>query len=347
MFKNENYEWLLDYEIPSDPMFGGLYWMYMYNKLFSQGTDEDRYNLENYYKEYDPKTPFPFSLLTGIFCYGERYEKTVRSFIYDVKMANYDDDEERDNIIKKDNLEKSIEEARKKTCIQAYGYDRKEAEREAVAVEAELDMNHTPEQNEFEYDKMNSNNVLKYGCGHYLNNNVKVLRKEDIVIENEFTGKTYVIHTLMFDKYKGYYNFAIYCDNEKNIFTGEQIVHQGWSSNYADRHFDRYHHGEKLDARIRGIDSMYREFLDDFKGMVKFNRYNYGHDWGGVDFTVEYQAEVDAYLKQLKVEEKMKKRKAIRGEKANKPKETKVDISKINKALGLENSDDDLNGDIF
>ena len=335
MFKNPNYEWLLDYEVPQNPTLGGLYWMYMYNKLFSQGTVEDKYELEKLYKESQNNAPFPFNILTGIFFFSNEYKKAVCDFIYNVKMAHYDDEIERDRITETDDLKKKVEEGKRKMSIMTYGYDRKQAQQDAYAVEAELEANHSEEQNklEFDPDPAKHMHILKYGCGVYMQKNVKVIRKEDIRVETQ-EGKVEVIHTIMFDKYKGMYNMAVYCEADLDE-NGKVVVHQAWCDHYADRFIDGFNkNGNKVKVRLAGMDTIYREFIDEFKDKVRFNDYCwYGYTCHGVTNTTDLD------------ERKQGGKVATKNTVAKKAKT--VDISKIQKALGIQSSDDELAGDIF
>lgn len=361
MFKNPNYAWLLDFELPEDPFFGGFYYMNLYHKLFKQGTNEDRYELEKLYNEMKTDAPFPFNLLVALVNFGETYYKTVDMFIYKRKSEHYEDERQRKYEIDQDNYQKNIDDLRKKNSILSYGYDRAEAEKTALAVGAELEANHTEEQNTKERDPENENNIVKYECGHYVKNNVKCLKKEDIVVTDVFTGEKRVIHAVLFDKFKGFYNCAIYCESEKHILTNDVVIHQGWSDSYTDK----VAKGNWGSCRFRGIESMYREFIDDFKTMAKFNSFDYISDYGGMTNTLDYQEQKDAYNKMVKkvkadeekakkkaelqsLEEKVRKDLGLNPVQKSQPKATSsVDISKINKALGIEDGDDDLNGNIF
>lgn len=53
MLKNKNYEWMLDYHEPDFPFdfMRNIYWMYMYTKIRSQGTQDDVYDLTKRYEE--------------------------------------------------------------------------------------------------------------------------------------------------------------------------------------------------------------------------------------------------------------------------------------------------------
>jgi hypothetical protein len=238
-----------------------------------------------------------------------------------------------------------------------------------------LNASHTIEQDEVERDPYDAFIVTKYACGEYIKNNVKVLKKEDIIIEDRY-GKHKVIHTMLFDKFKGFYNFAMYCDDEIDMFTCKPLIHQGWAKTYADTHPKIWNSkwNSYEETRVRGIESMYREFLDEYKDFAKDDHYFYyrGLAFEGITNTYEYAEKKNEYLKmveEVKKEEEARiekeRRNAIKAKIAESmnfnssigtkttrtttraKKEPKVDISKINKALGLESCDDELNGNIF
>lgn len=334
MFKNPNYEWLLDYEKPSDPLFGGFYWMYMYNKLFSQGTDEDRYELEQLYNKYQSHAPFPFNIVTGLFEFGEVYEKVVNSFTYDRQMEHYNDERERKNrslSFDKDKFAKSLH----KSQIELYGYDRNLADKQSKIDENRLNAEHTDEQNEFEKDP-ESNLLIRYGCGHYLKNGVRILREEDIEIQC-YNGTSTTIHAVLFDKYKGFYNAAIYCDADVDE-NGKPIVHQCWSYKYSYTEIQAYTiYGKKLEGQTEkayGIEGLYRLFLDDYKEMARLNLFKYAIDYQFTFANPKYNKNNDKEAK--------KSKKAVVVNNVE-----DVDISKIQQALGITEGEDDLNGNIF
>ena len=295
MFKNPNYAWMVDYKSPEYAFFGGFYWMYMYNKIFSQGTNEDKYEIEEMHANAQTKAPFPFNLLTAITDFSDSYKKVVEMFIYKKVMEHYEDD------------------------MRVYGYDRNEAKKAAKLLEAELEANHTAEQNSFFYDEEDETHrtIIRFSCKKYLDANVKIIREENIDVEC-VDGKTRKVHAILIDKFHGIYSFAMYSDgNEDNVI-------QVWNTQFADSSREFYNPiTKKTNVTEReGIESKFRFLLDQLCLQTKFNDY---HD---------YDMNGNVIVKEVK---KVKKQ----------VKENDVNIDKINQALGIMDTNEELNGDIF
>ncbi len=328
MFANKNYEFLLDFDEYDDHC--GLYWIYMYNKLFSLGRDEDRYELEKLYNECKNDAPFPFNILTALVGFGDDYRKTCQYFIHNVKMANYNDDDKREDIAKRDMLEKEQKELQKKISINTYGYDVNEARENAIIEETRLDLSHNEVNNDFVLSE-DGESYIQFGGHACIENNVKVLKEETKVIENYKGAVT--VHSIMFDKFHGYYYCVIYATDDLDE-NGNQRVYQEWSKSYADKYIsipqietDMYGYSKMVHKKFKswdGIDTLYRTIRDKLYQNSQIPGMNqHIHDI------------------ELGVNKPSKK------QSAKLPKDNDVDISKINQALGLEDTGEDLNGNIF
>ncbi len=331
MFRNPNYEWMLDYDEYQEPFFGSLYWVYMYHKIFNQGTDEDRYKMEELYDKYQSHAPFPYNIITGIFEFGEVYQKVVQTMVYDNVMEHYKDESARRDESEAIVREKKYNECTKKLEVFTWGYSHTEAEKQATLDANRLRAEHTEEQKQFDMD-VNLGVPIQYGSGTYLKNNVRILKRDDL----EFTkyGRKIGVHGILFDMYKGFYLAAVYVDGEYDE-NGKQVVHQAWDTRYAKMN--------PKGLQMDGIEARYRLFIDEIKKNInthcdlKFytNPYNFSNvQIKGTSLT--------------NIANSAKASRSSRSAKTTKvSKKNNVDISKINKALGLESSDDDLNGDIF
>ncbi|WP_027406336.1 hypothetical protein [Anaerovibrio sp. RM50] len=272
MFRNPNYEWMEDYDQYQEPFFGYLYWIYMYHKIFLQGTDEDRYKMEELYDKYQSHAPFPFNIITGIFEFGEVYQKVVRTMVYDTVMEHYKDEsarrDEAEAIIQK----KKFDESTRRLEIVTYGYSHIEADEQAKMDANRLRAERTEEQTKYDRDPA-TGEAIHYGCGTYLKNNVRILKRDDLELVDP-NGRDVGIHGILFDMYKGSFLAAVYVDGEYDR-NGKQIVHQAWSNVYANT--------GTIGMMIDGIESRYRLFIDEMKQNVctwcdyklYSNRYNF------------------------------------------------------------------------
>ena len=331
MFRNKNYEWMLNFDMYEDKFFGSIYWMYLYAKLMHQGDDKDRYELEEIYNSRGQNVPFPFCILTSIFGFGDRYKETCKEFIQKTIRAYYDDNIERDNNTKMDNLAKEREELERKANLHSFGYVRKELQEEAEIEEMRLDSIHTEKQKTFKHDPKNPKLVIKSGVGTYLRAGVQILRQDDVVI-NQHGGTTTVVHGVVFDMYNGFYACAIYCDNDKDE-NGLPHVTTFHSRRYADVSYETF---SGYRGRVQGIISMYMETLAQSKRWATID--------GGLAFLRNLEQKVEA------LEEAKRSKKSTKNTtkvSAKKDVEPDVNIDKINKALGITDTDEDLNGDIF
>lgn len=319
MFKNPNYAWMVDYKAPEYAFFGDFYWMYMYNKIFSQGTNEDKYELEEMHANAQTKAPFPFNLLTAITDFSDSYKKVVEMFIYKKVMEHYEDERVRrvnaDIDMNSDRLAKMMHD----DDIRVYGYDRNEAKKAAKLLEAELEANHTAEQNSFFYDENDETHriIIRFSCKKYLDANVKVIREEHISVECA-DGATRKVHAILFDKFHGFYSFAMYSEgNEDNVI-------QVWNTQFADSSREFYNPITKKTSvtEREGIESKFRFLLDQLCLQTKFNDYR------------EYDMNGNVIVKEVKKAKKQAK-------------EANVNIDKINQALGIMDTNEELNGDIF
>lgn len=329
MFANPKYEFLLDYdEYKYRP---GIYWIYMYNKLFTLGTDEDRLALEKEYEKGKNNAPFPFNILCALVEFGDDYRKACQYFIHNVKMAHYDDDRKRDEIAERDELDRKIRENKLNYDMKTYGYDRAKAKQDAIVEETRLDMSHNDTNNNF---VLNENGLrIMFGGHDVITNNVKVLKDETKTI-TRCDGLAVVVNSVLFDKFHGYYYCVIYASDDVDN-DGKQRVYQYWSESYADKYINSKRHykdclgidrvEEKKVLVEKGIDTLYRETRDKLYDTSQFIGQN--------------KFDHDLILK-------MQDKNNFSAKKSNK-KATKVDISKINQALGLEDIGEDLNGNIF
>jgi len=315
MFKNPKYEWMLDYKEPENPFFGGLYWMYMYNKIFSQGTNEDKYELEMSYNRAN-NVPFPFSIIYNIIDFGGVYQRVVHNFIYEKVIEHYRDESDRDSRARTEANRQHLEELRIARDIKQYGYDTKIADEQALLKEAELDSKHTKEQKEFYYEHEGKKRYLiKFSCNSYLQAKVPILRQETIDVVGD-DGENYKVHTIMWDKFHGFYSFAVYSTlNDKNIT-------QVWCTNYGKRYLERKGYSDEFD----GIDAKYRYVVEKIVFDTKIGMEHTFDENGCVLSSKSSENRVRTIVKTQKNET--------------------VDISKIEKALGIEDAEE-LNGDIF
>ena len=318
MFKNPNYAWMLDYKAPEYAFFGGFYWMYMYNKIFTQGTNEDKYELEEMHANAQTKAPFPFNLLTAITDFSDSYKKVVESFTYKKVMEHYEDERIRRMNTERDMNLAKLEKMMHDDDMRIYGYDRKEAKNAAKLLEAELESAHTDEQKDFYYDPEDATKrtVIRFSCKKYLDASVKIIREEHIDVECE-DGVTRKVHALLFDKFHGFYSFAMYSEgNEDNVI-------QVWNTNFADNAREFYNPISKKTRVVEneGIESKFRFLLDRLCEQTRFGEYR------------EYDMNGNIIQKE---EVKVKK-----------VKEADVNIDKINQALGIVDGNEELNGDIF
>lgn len=252
MFKNPNYLWLDDYHVPSEHWLGTLYYVYIYEKLFRNGTDEDRYELEQKFDEMQSHAPFPFNLLVAIVDLEETYYKTVESFIWDRKRENWDDENERRYEVQMDEHRRKLEELEE--------ISRKQKEESSKRIQENL-------------AKLTSTKEKCY-VNTFVHENILITKHEEIPIIIEPLKKETEIHTAIFEKYKGYYLCVFECNQTKRLEynnsekIGYNTVYHGWSENYEDI-------VAKDGTIIKGIKSIYDDFLEEFKNMVKTNNYSH------------------------------------------------------------------------
>ena len=312
MFKNKNYEWMATWDENTSWDFG-LYWVYMYNKIFSQGSNEDKYELETLFSRFD-NVPFPFSLLYSIVDFGWVYKKTVVEFIRRQVMANLRDESNREFSARTDKNKSVSEQIRITADMNLYGVDTKVDDEQAVIKEAELMSKHTPEQKNFYYapDDETHKTIVKFSASKYLDANVEILRQETFDVVCCIDCKPYQVVTIMWNKFHNFYSFAMYSTLDPN-----NII-QVWDTKYASRG----------DGEYPGIVAKYREVLSRLKCNTTLGKNAIFDEFG-------------VYMKEDSKSMFKKKPTKVVVEKND-----EVDISKIQKALGMQESEE-LDGNIF
>ena len=212
MYANKNYEWMKDWTAPRDKnfvldIFAYLYWMYMFNKLRSQGTQEDRMRLAELY---DEAIENEVSWGSSIFSKNTSfyYRNAVTTFIYETRRKAVEDDIAKERMIEAENRRKEIRE----NNIKIYGYDPQEKRTQDALYEIELDEagKNNPERNKCipcaknplfaEYPP------LSKVCAQ------KIVNEKTETIETFRYGNINV-HMRIYDKVNTYYTAIIWADN--------------------------------------------------------------------------------------------------------------------------------------
>jgi len=231
MYKNKNYEWMNEWNAPLDREFpfdfiAYLYWMYMFNKLRRQGTQEDRLRLAVLYDEaVENEVTTSFGILSHNT--SHYYKNAVTSFVYETRQAAINDDIEREKLIEKENRERRIRE----NNIKIYGYDPQEKEIQDEIYELELDEagKNNPERERV----IPSENKI-----WALYPSLDVAQKQKVVGElvdyaNTFRAGRIAVHARIFDKINTYYTAVIWSDIRPKTPSGKQDCIVVYSRRYA------------------------------------------------------------------------------------------------------------------
>lgn len=203
-----------------------LYWMYMFNKLRYQGTQEDKLRLAVLYDEaVENEVTSSFGLLSHNT--SHYYRNAVTTFIYETRRAAIDDDIERQRIIDKENRKRRIRE----NNIKLYGYDPQEKAVQDEIYELELD----------EADKNNPerNKVIPTEDGIWAKYpSLEIAQKQKVVGELTKYAETIrrgriAVHARIFDKINTYYTAVVWSDARPKDANGAQKCKVIYCRRYA------------------------------------------------------------------------------------------------------------------
>ena len=269
MYKNPNYEWMNDWSAPLDSGFvfgfvAYLYWMYMFNKLRRQGTQEDKLRLAVLYDEaIKNEVTSSFNILFHNTSFYYRY--AVTSFIYETRDAAIKDDIARKDMIEKENRERRIRE----NNIKLYGYDPKEKEIQDEIYELELD--------EAGKNDVNRNKVIPTSDGFWAKYpSLSVAQKQKVVGELVKYADTcrfgrVAVHARIFDKLNTYYTAVVWSDNRPKCKDGSQDCVLLYSRRYAGPN------GIVSKAEGELIEEVFRTYINDFSAEDKVKKVTKEH----------------------------------------------------------------------
>ena len=231
MYMNKNFEWMTDWEKPSWILFEGFYWVYLYNKILSQGNAKERLRLIELYNDSKARfgddsgtiIGFLLSALSTVLAGFDHYAHACEWFIHETKMAAFQDDSDRALDIER--YYKSPELIAAENRI--FGDDYQTREIDNLRLENELKANHTKEQETIITDKR----------GYSIHPTLENAKKQKLVKSGEqyvntAKGKT-AVHYRVYDKCQGYYTAIVWADNRPLLPNGTQPVRAEFAVNFT------------------------------------------------------------------------------------------------------------------
>src|SRR5574344_332665 len=313
MYKNKNYEWLEHYDIENSFVMPGsrsIYFLRLYNKLMSQGTQEDKYRLVELYNEskdgvWDSHEHWIANIMYSIsdfFFSANHYEYACKKFIRETNYAHFDDTMERKLEIDNINCDKKIHELE----VKIKGYDVQEKQIDEKMIEMRLDSEHTVEQNTGIRDEK-YHLPIPPTMEETLNS--RIIKSGELNVND--LNKIVPIHYRIYDKVHGYYMVIVWADNRPKDKNGKQFAAIRYTQTYAG---------------VCGAVALMDELVEHEKLNVMAHHYD--------------MKSLEQITEEINERRKVLETKTVNTNNNKKPNMPKIDISKINKALGLENTDE-------